>query len=88
MVIPINEDLKAICRQIIEQNLSLEQWEGIESDDMFQTSIFEGGFDATEKEFLFSYFGEKEYWFQLSLTEVSRITNGESLNLNCIPAKH
>ncbi len=88
MVIPINEELKSICCQIIEQNLSLEEWAGIESDDMFQTNSFEGGFDATEKEFVFSYFGDKEYWFQLSLILVARINNGDFLNLNGLPAEY
>ncbi|CAN5596219.1 hypothetical protein BH11BAC3_BH11BAC3_44050 [soil metagenome] len=88
MIIPINEELKSICSQIIEQNLSLEEWAGIESDDMFQTNSFEGGFDATEKEFVFSYFGDKEYWFQLSLIQVTRINNGDFVNLNSMPAEH
>jgi hypothetical protein len=88
MVVPINEELKSICRQIIEKNLSLEEWAGIESDDMFQTNSFEGGFDGTEKEFVFSYFGDKEYWFQLSLIQVTKINNGEFLNLPGIPAEH
>lgn len=88
MFIPINEELKSICRQILEQNYSLEEWAGIESDDMFQTDSFEGGFDATENEFVFSYFGDKEYWFQLSMSEVTRIINGDDLKIKSISAEH
>ena len=75
MTIPINEELKDICKEIVAENLSLEEWSHIESDDMFQTKTFEGGFDATAKEFVFSFFAEKEYWFQLSLADVIKINN-------------
>lgn len=88
MVVPINEELKLICRQIIEKNFSLEEWAGIESDDMFQKKSFEGGFDGTEKEFVFSYFGDKEYWFQLSLIQVTKINNGDFLSLSGRLAEH
>ncbi len=76
MLIPLNEELKNICKQIIEQDKSQGEWAEIESDDLFQTTSFEGGYDATAKEFVFSYFTHTEYWFQLSLDQVRNIHNG------------
>ncbi len=81
MNIPINEELKTICSQIFEKGLTLAQWAEIESDDMFQTKTFEGGFDATEKEFVFAHFAEKEYWFQLSIEQVSDINKGSVMKI-------
>lgn len=49
---------------------------------MFQSNTFEGGFDATENAFTFSFFtGGKEYWFQLTLEEVSKIPAGQDVSL-------
>lgn len=64
----IYEDLRIICKVILEDNLSIEQWSEIEGDDMFQRGNYIGGFDATEQEFCFSVFiKSQEYWFQFSL---------------------
>jgi hypothetical protein len=76
MLIPLNEELKNICKEIIEEDKSVEEWAEIESDDLFQTKLFEGGYDATAKEFVFSYYADTEYWFQLSLDQVRNIHNG------------
>jgi hypothetical protein len=76
MIIPITEELRSICKEIVAKNLSIEDWCLIESDDMFQTDFFQGGFDATEGEFTFAYFADNEYWFQLSLDDVDQIANG------------
>ena len=76
MNIPITEELKEIFKEIIDKDLSIEEWGLIESDDMFQTKLFEGGFDNTEREFTFSYYGEDEYWFQLSLDTIQEIIKG------------
>ena len=77
MLIPLNEELKEICKQIIEQDKSIDEWAEIESDDLFQTKSFEGGYDATEKEFVFCYYADTVYWFQISLDQVHNIHNGE-----------
>jgi hypothetical protein len=63
-----------ICKQIISENKSLEEWAEIESDDMFQSDIYEGGFDATGMEFCFSvYIQDVEYWFHVSLESIYEI---------------
>ena len=66
MDINIGKNFVEICSQIIELNKSLEEWMRVESDDYFQTESYEGGFDATEKAFCFSYYtpSGEEYWFQ------------------------
>lgn len=82
IVIPITPEFKEICKEIVSENLSETEWSAIESDDMFQSSSFEGGFDATENAFTFSFFtNNKEYWFQLSLEEVQKIYGGQQLSV-------
>ena len=67
----VNNDFLIICKEILEENKSDDQWAEIESDDMFQQGNYEGGFDATEMEFCFSvYENGQEYWFQFPLSEV------------------
>lgn len=77
MIFKIDQELKFICQQISEENKSIEQWNEIESDDMFQNVKYVGGFDATEEEFCFSVYIEcKEYWFQFSLEDAKGISKG------------
>jgi hypothetical protein len=75
--IHIDEQLLSICSNIQKENLSVEEWAEIESDDMFQTENYEGGFDGTEKEFVFSFYGDNEYWFQMTLQQVKEISSGK-----------
>ena len=76
--IGIDEEFKQICERILARNYNLNQWAEIESSDEFQTENYCGGFDATEMEFCFSYYQEKqEYWFQLNMTDIKRITGME-----------
>ncbi len=81
MLIPITEELQNICKKISDENLSVEEWCSIESDDMFQSESFIGGFDGTEKEFTFSYFDDREFWFQFSLVQANEISKGAILPL-------
>ena len=82
IAIPIISEFKEICSKIVSENLSEAEWSAIESDDMFQSNTFEGGFDATENAFTFSFFiNEKEYWVQLTLEEISKIDAGQVLTL-------
>ena len=79
MHIEINEELLKILCDINNENKSLTQWREIESDDMFSSEHFVGGFDATEDAFCFSYYDadNNEYWFQLTLAEINDIINHE-----------
>ena len=53
--------------------MSVGGWAERESSDMFQSPHFSGGFDATEGEFLFSYFPDEggEFWFGVTLDDVA-----------------
>ncbi|WP_430901878.1 MULTISPECIES: hypothetical protein [unclassified Paraflavitalea] len=65
-----------ISKQIVLENKSLLEWAEIESDDMFQTNLYEGGFDSTGMEFVFSVFiDNKEYWFQVSIEDMYKIND-------------
>lgn len=72
-----NEDFEEIVNKILTENKTLEEWAEIESDDMFQEGDYVGGFDGTEMEFCFSVFeNENEYWFQLPLDDIVKLSNG------------
>jgi hypothetical protein len=74
----LSSEFYEICKKIVSENKSNSEWAAIESDDMFQTKIYEGGFDGTELEFVFSVFIEsKEYWLHLSLEDINKIHNRE-----------
>lgn len=74
MEINIDTNLLNICKEILKENKTPEEWAEIESDDMFQIGSYVGGFDATEMEFCFSFYkNEKEFWFQISLEEIRDI---------------
>src|SRR5882724_1766754 len=68
----IDEEFRAICREIRSQNLTIIRWRQIESDDMFQSKSYCGGFEACDDAFCFSYYDStgQEFWFQLTLQEV------------------
>jgi len=74
MKLILNAEFFEICRQIVSENKNTSEWAAIESDDMFQTDMYIGGFDSTEMEFVFSVFIErKEYWLQLKLEDIIKI---------------
>ena len=87
MKITLDNDFKMISREILTENKSLKEWAEIESDDMFQRGAFNGGFDATEGEFCFSYEDSSgEYWFQLSLVQISQVNLGDIAEIEVRPA--
>ena len=82
--IEADDDLKAICREIVAEDKSLDEWDRIESCDMFQRGPYCGGFDAIEQEFLFSFYEPtgKEYWFGFSLEIAEKIACGDQYFLD------
>jgi len=84
----IDDEFKKICATIIQESLSPEQWAEIESDDMFNAESYQGGYDADEVAFCFSYWNRqgKEYWFQVTLNEVHDIVAGRCESLEIRPA--
>ena len=81
--VPVDEDLRQICRSIIALEKALEEWSLIESDDIFQRGAYRGGFDADEGEFTFSYYDQDqvELWFQIDMADVEAIASGSKASL-------
>ena len=79
MTIPVPDEFRTLCRKIAAEPRSLVDWASSESDDTFQIENFAGGFDGTENAFCFSYYNQKgeEFWLQLTLDEVGKISRGE-----------
>ena len=51
MYLKIDNEFKNICKQILDYDKKLSERVLIESDDMFQTDNYCGGFDTIENEF-------------------------------------
>jgi len=85
----IDKEFVNICYQIKAENKSEEDWALLESDDMFQSKNYVGGFEESEMEFCFSYFDKdrNEYWFQLPLHDVIQIAEGKKIKLILRQAK-
>ncbi|MDA7558507.1 hypothetical protein N8768_05045 [Flavobacteriaceae bacterium] len=50
---------------------------------MFQTKDDSNEFDSTENEFCFSHYqNDKEFWFEISLGDIKKITNKSITNIN------
>ena len=80
-------DFLSICDLILAENKSEDEWALIESDDLFSEGNYEGGYDATEMEFCFGvHINEEEYWFQLTLPEISLVKNGAITSVILRPA--
>ncbi len=84
MKIKIDEELLAIVREIDSEMKTKDEWEEIESDDMFQSKNYVGGFEGPKGAFCFSYYGDDgtEYWFQFKLEDVRRILNRDIIELD------
>ncbi|WP_444941995.1 hypothetical protein ACJJI3_07265 [Microbulbifer sp. ZKSA004] len=83
MEVPISQEFVKICKQIKAKPHSISRWSEIESDDMFHSDSFRGGFDADEQEFCFSFYDQAgdEYWFQVSLSSIIEIASGIQLKI-------
>jgi hypothetical protein len=89
MEIPVTEELRTICKAICDAEKDLVAWRLIESDDMFQTANFCGGFDATEDAFCFSYYSStgSEFWFQFTLGEARQLSDQQKTHITLEPAE-
>ena len=85
----IDDELRKICQEIKKMNKSHNEWNQIESSDMFQSEKYCGGFDAIEQEFCFSYYDEDniEYWFAFSLNDLDSIIAGKLKYLDLVKAE-
>lgn len=84
----VDAELLSIFQEIVSEQKSLEEWAEVESDDMFQSKNYLGGFDATEMEFCFSVFiDDDEFWFQVSLSDVQKCVSGQATLVNLRPSE-
>jgi hypothetical protein len=85
----INDDFLEICKEILSENKTAEEWAEIESDDIFQRGNYEGGFDATGMTFCFSVSEHgKECWFEFPLTDVELFDKGEKKEVTITETDH
>jgi hypothetical protein len=87
MKVKIEEEFSFIAKEILSYKSNADEWARVESDDMFQTKRYVGGYDATEEAFCFSYYTDegKEYWFQLTLDEMIKIGEGKVTEIEVRP---
>jgi hypothetical protein len=85
----VTQEFVGICSKIVAERRTDDEWSQIESDDMFQSDSFVGGFDATEMAFCFSYYDPSghEYWFQLTTGEIEDVAAGRVTSINARLAK-
>jgi hypothetical protein len=80
---PMDDELRSICADIVGRTWSDAEWAAHESDDMFQTPRYCGGYDADEGAFCFSRYDAdgSEWWFQMTLADVARVAEGQVITL-------
>ena len=88
MKIEVGQEFKKLLAEIASEGKSAEEWSEIESDDMFQSDHFIGGFDADEQAFCFSYQTDAgdEFWFQFDLGSVDTLLQGRVTEVEGRPA--
>ena len=79
----VDDEIQRICRQIVAQGLDLHQWAQRESDDMFQTEHYSGGYESSDRAFCFSHYDKagEERWFGLTLEQVGQVARGEAVHI-------
>ena len=87
--LPVDDELKAICREILKARKTSADWADVESSDMFQSRRYCGGFDANENAFCFSYHDADgtEFWFQVTIQDIREIVDGRLRELAVRPAE-
>lgn len=88
MWLKIDDELLNVFRSIAKESKTMDEWAETESDDLFQSENYLGGYDADEMAFCFSFFDQRghEYWFQVGFDQIDRILAGELPQLKLSPA--
>jgi hypothetical protein len=83
MQIPVDAELRAVCTRIVAASLPIEEWRATESGDHFQRERYQGGYEAIEDAFCFSYYTPdgSELWLQFTLDEAAEIAAGRQLTV-------
>jgi hypothetical protein len=88
MDLPVPDELRALCREIVAEGKTDDEWSEVEADDWFQTETVTGGYDALERAFTFSYYPPQggELWIQLTLDQAARVASGTTNAVEATPA--
>ena len=83
MKLDIDKEFLSILQEIEKSSKSPAEWAEVESDDMFQSENYVGGFDADEMAFCFSYYNpeQQEYWFQVEIDEIQSMLEGKATSV-------
>lgn len=74
--IEVDDALRVIAREILDENKTDAEWAAVESDDRFQRGHWSGGYDADEGAFCFSATTDPELWCQFALADAPGIAEG------------
>ena len=77
MPLPVDDELRELCGEIVAWMSNEPEWRDIEASDMFQSEHYCGGWEG-EDEFTFNYYDDenRELWFTLSPMEVEDVAKG------------
>lgn len=89
--VEVDDELRGIAKEIIEQNRTIQEWAAHESGDWFQTPNYCGGYEAeneNEGEFAFAKYPatEKEFWLSFDLKDVNGIADGSTRTVQAYDA--
>ena len=78
MQLTVDEEFRKLAEEIAAWMDTEPDWRECESDDMFQSEQYCGGYDADEEAFTFSHYdgGGEEWWFQLTPSQVIDAARG------------
>jgi len=74
--VEVDDALRVIARQILDENKTEAEWAVVESDDRFQRGHWLGGYDADERAFCLSRTTDPELWCQFALGDARGIAEG------------
>lgn len=79
--IPVDDELRGIAQEIVDQRWTIQDWAAHESGDWFQTQNYCGGFEADDEntgEFAFAKYPatKREFWLSFPYDAASGIADG------------
>jgi hypothetical protein len=77
--IEADDDLRKICLEIVITGRTTADWDQNECYDIFSAGPYEGGYDASERKFIFSFYAADgtECWTGFDLEAAAKIASGE-----------
>lgn len=86
MLLPLTPEFRDICRDIIAEHRTLDEWAETPACDYFQSPHFCGGFE--DRDFCFSFFAPDsvEHWFSVTLDQAHAIARGDDVTIELSPS--